>query len=172
MDLSMGYGSALLLIFVAIVGWNIVIYTARQQRPKDAFRVAGGLPEVEGDPPPTIVDPLISLQRENPDLPVVPSSTAVYEVWEIWFREAIRRVALGSTRRTREETLKLNDQLLRYQLQCLTYLKNRAAMREAGELADLEFEAKKKDLLLRIARSDAEIRDLNNPDRPRPHIDV
>ena len=159
----MGYGSGLLLIFVAIVGWNILIYAARQQRHKDA---------VKGDPQPVIVDPLISLQRENPDLPVVPSSTAVYEVWEIWFREAMRRVAVGSVRRTREEALKLNDQLLRYQLQCLTYLRNRAGIREAGELADLEFEAKKKELLVRIARSDAEIRELSNPRPPRRHIDV
>jgi hypothetical protein len=164
MEISMGYSSALLLIFAAIVGWNVVNYFAGRQRTKNA---------VEVDSQPTIADPLISLQRENPDLPMVPSSSEVYEVWEIWFREAIRRVALGSTRRTREETLKLNDQLLRYQLQCLTYLKNRAGIREAGELADLEFEAKKKDLLLRIARSDAEIRELSNPDRPpRRHIDV
>jgi hypothetical protein len=121
----------------------------------------------------TFVDPLVLLQRENPDLPVVPSSADVYEVWEVWFQEAIRRIALGSTRRTREENLRLNDQLLHYQLQCLTYLKNKASIREVTELADLEFQAKKQDLLVRIARSEAEIQTLKNPDRPqRRHIDV
>jgi hypothetical protein len=120
-----------------------------------------------------IINPLISLQRENPDLPVIPSSTAVYKVWEIWFQEAMRRIALGSVRRTREEAIKLNDQLLHYQLQCLTYLKNQAGIREAGELADLEFEAKKHEILLRIEKSKAEIEALKNPKRqPRPHIDV
>ena len=91
-----------------------------------------------------IVDPLVLLQRENPDLPAVPPTTAIYEVWEVWFQEAIRRITIGSVRRTREETLKLNDQLLHYQLQCAYLLKNKASIREVGELADLEFQAKKK----------------------------
>jgi hypothetical protein len=118
-----------------------------------------------------ITDPLVLLQQENPDLPAVPSSTAVYEVWEVWFQEAMRRVALRSTRRTREETLRLNDQLLRYQLQCLTYLQNKANIREIGELADLQLEAKKQALLFQIAQSKADIKALDNP-KPRRYLDV
>jgi hypothetical protein len=160
----MGYGWAAFLFFGGIAVWILVHSTARKN---NAPKLSQGATQA------TIADPLVLLQRENPDLPMVPPGTDVYEVWEIWFREAMRRIALRSTRRTREETLKLNDQLLRYQLQCLTYLKNKAGIREAGELADLEFQAKKQEILLRIAQSKAEIEALSNPNRlPRPHIDV
>ena len=175
----MGYGFALLLMFVAIVGLIIVDYSARKRRPRPTDMVVYSpgqrqpTDRAKGDSQMSIVDPLVLLQHENPDLPSIPSSTAVYEVWEIWFQEAMKRIALRSTLRTREETIKLNDQLLHYQLQCLTYLKNNASIREAGGLAELEFEAKKKEILVRIARSDAEIRDLKNPPpQPRRHIDV
>lgn len=172
-----GYGFGLLLIFVAVVGWIIVDYSARKRRPTDIVKYSAlqrrPTDPAEGGSPMTILDSLDLFQRENPDLPVVPSSTAVYEVWEIWFQEAMKRIALRSTLRTREEAIKLNEQLLHFQLQCLTYLKNKASIREVGALADLEFEAKKKEILLRIAQSEAAIRDLNNPDRhPRRHIDV
>ena len=121
----------------------------------------------------SIVDPLVLLQQQNPDLPMIPATNSAYGAWEIWFGEAMRQIALASTRRTREETLKINDQLLHYQLQILTYLKNKRNIREVDELADLEFDAKKHDLLVRIARSKAEIKALNDPNQQqRGYIDV
>jgi hypothetical protein len=161
----MGYGMAILLIFVAVVGLILVDYRFRKGRPKSL-----GQADSEAA---TIMDPLVLLQRENPDLPMVPPSNSVYEVWETWFQQALRQVTIGSVRRTREATLKLNDQLLRYQLQCLTYLENKQNIREVGALADLDLEAKKHALLYQIAKSKADIEDLKNPRRSsRPHLDV
>ena len=144
----MGYGLDFLVIGIAIVAWRAITNRSRHER------LANQSPDA------AILNPLVLLKRQNPDLnlPALPSGTAVYEVWEVWFKEALRRITLASTRRSREETLKLTDQLLRYQMQIFTYVQNQ-------ELADLQLEAKKQELLVQIARSKAQIEALTNPDR-------
>ena len=157
----MGIGSAIFMLIVVVVAYVLVHTAARKTREREAFEKLNTQPN--------LLIPLALLQRDNPDLPAAPPSTEVYEVWEVWFQQAIGVVATG-TRRSRDEALKLCDQLLRCQLQFLTYINNRSNI----QLANLEYEAKRQELLVRIEQSKAALATLKKPgddSRPR-YIDV